>query len=275
MIRKAVILCGGWGTRFLPTTKAISKELLPLYDTPILQVLVDDLIANNISEIAFVIRPDKTDIIKYFTKNTAFESVVKSSQKPFLQNYAKANFYFISQNSSRGTGDAIKYAQEWVGDENFFVLNGDEVLSSKRSIITQMLSAYKTHNSPLLAVKEVEKSVVNRYGIVEIGENCRIRSIIEKPTIEQAPSNLASLGVYLFEPSIFHYIRKSDDMPITDAVEMYVKNNYMYAIAVEGDRYDLGNPLGYVLSNFEYVLGLDSTRDAVNQKLNDLGYFKK
>lgn len=275
MIRKAVILCGGWATRFLPTSKAISKELLPLYDTPILQILVDDLVSNGITEIAFVIRPDKTDIIKYFTKNTAFESISNAKQTALLQNYTKANFYFIAQNSSRGTGDAVLYAKEWVGDENFFVLNGDEILKNNPSIITQMLTTYKKFKAPLLAVKEVEKDKVSRYGIVEIKENCRIMSIIEKPQISQAPSNLASLGVYLFEPNIFNYIRLSDDMPLTDAVDMYVKNNFMFGVNVQGERYDLGTPLGFVLSNFEYLLSLDDVKDIVEQKLGSLGYIKK
>ncbi len=275
MIRKAVILCGGWGTRFLPTTKAISKELLPLYDTPILQILVDDLIKNGITEIAFVIRPDKTDIIKYFTKNIAFESVADDLQLAKLQNYKKANFCFISQNSSRGTGDAISYARQWVGDEKFLMLNGDEIINNNPSLITQMLKAFYKFHSTLLAVKEVEKNEVNKYGIVEIGENCRIMSIIEKPRPEQAPSNLASLGVFLLEPSIFNYIRQSHDMPITDAVEMYVKNNYMFAVKIKGERYDLGTPLGYVMSNLSFALGQNQTKDIVNKKLNDLGYFKK
>lgn len=275
MIRKAVILCGGWGTRFLPTTKAISKELLPLYDTPILQIIVDDLIKNGITEIAFVIRPDKTDIIKYFTKNIAFESIADDLQLAKLQNYKNANFYFISQNSSRGTGDAISYARQWVGDEKFLMLNGDEIINNKPSLITQMLKAFYKFRSTLLAVKEVEKNEVNKYGIVEIGENCRIMSIIEKPSPEQAPSNLASLGVYLLEPSIFNYIRQSHDMPITDAVEMYVKNNYMYAVKIKGERYDLGTPLGYVMSNLCFTLSQNQTKDIVNKKLNHLGYFKK
>lgn len=275
MIRKAVILCGGWGTRFLPVTKAVSKELLPLFDTPILQILVDDLISNGITEIAFIIRPDKTDIVKYFTKHTAFESVANITQIPLLQNYKSANFYFISQNSSRGTGDAISYARQWVGDEKFFVLNGDEVFKNNPTIIHQMLEAYSIYNSPLLAVKDVDKSEVNRYGIVDIKENCRIVSIIEKPKPEQAPSNLASLGLYLFEPSILNYIHKSDDMPITDAVDMYVKNNFMYAVKVKGERYDLGTPLGYVMSNLSFALSQNQTKDTVNKKLNELGYFKK
>lgn len=275
MIRKAVILCGGWGTRFLPTTKAVSKELLPLYDTPILQVLVDDLVLNGVTEIAFVIRPDKTDIIKYFTKNTAFESIANDKQKSLLQNYKNANYYFISQNSSKGTGDALKYAKHWVGNDNFFVLNGDEIIKNNKSLISQMLEKYKTFHSSLLAVQEVEENKVNCYGIVDIVENCRIMSIIEKPQVDLAPSKLASLGVYLFEPSIFNYIRSSDDMPLTDAVDMYVKNNFMYAVEVEGDRYDLGTPLGYVMSNLSFALSQNSTKDIINQKLNDLGYFKK
>lgn len=273
---KAIILCGGLGTRFLPVSKGISKELLPIYDKPILQYLVDDLIANNVTEIAFIIRPDKTDIVKYFTKNAGYESLVDISTHEQLANYKKARFYFIAQNTPKGTADALNTAKNWVGDDMFFVLNGDEVIQNTPSLISQMLIKHNDVKAPVLALKKVSVEESKKYGMVKIDHlhSGQIKSIIEKPQT-CPPSLYASIGAYLLEPSVFEYIKEYDDMPLTDAIDMYVKNNFLYGVEIEGHRYDLGNPLGYVLSNFEYVLFDPITQEKVEEKLYSLGFERR
>lgn len=273
---KAIILCGGLGTRFLPVTKGISKELLPIFDKPILQYLVDDLIANNVTEIAFIIRPDKTDIVKYFTKNAGYESAVDDATREKLTNYNKARFYFIAQNTPKGTADALNSAKTWVEDDMFFVLNGDEVIQNTPSLISQMLAKYHQVQAPVLALKQVSAIESKKYGMVKIDHthSGQIKGIVEKPQ-SCPPSMYASLGAYLLEPSVFEYIRLSDDMPLTDAIDLYVQNNFLYGVEIQGHRYDLGNPLGYVLSNFEYVLFDPSTQKITEEKLNSLGFEKR
>lgn len=272
MIKKAVILCGGWGTRFLPTSKGVSKELLPLYDKPILQILVDDLVKNGVLEIAFIIRPDKTDIIKYFSLSSAFENVVDFKQLPLLQNYRQAKFCFISQNSSRGTGDALSCAKEWVGQNDFFVLNGDEIIDSKQGLIGQMLDTHNKTHASVLGVKRVLQSDVSKYGIVDIEESGKIKNIVEKPDKKYAPSKFASIGAYILSANIFDYIKEGDDMPLTDAISDYCKHHPLYSLNVRGRRYDLGTPLGFVLSNLEYALNNTETRGDVVKKLRKLGF---
>ena len=279
MIKKAVIMCGGWATRFLPTSKGTPKELLPLYDTPILQVIVDDLTKNGIKEILFIIRQGKESIAKYFSRNIAFEEELKHKEEYLnkVKNYEKAKFYFTYQNFQRGTGDALLQAKEWVGNDTFILLNGDEIIQNTPSLIQQMLTKYHSTHTSIIGVYKVEDKDIEKYGIVDIKtkQNGLIKGIVEKPQKHLAPSNYANIGTYIFEPSFFNYIKSSDDMPITDALDLYIQKNYLYGAIIEGERYDLGSPLGYVLSNFSFALKNPITKHDTLEFLNKLGFYPK
>lgn len=277
MIKKAIILCGGWGTRFLPITKSISKELLPLFDTPILQYIVDDLIQNGVTDIAFVLRPDKTDITKHFTKNLAYESVANAKQTKILQNYKAANFHFIFQNTARGTGDALMSAKSFVNNDNFLVLNGDEVVVGRKSLVSQMLAKHNEFCAPVIAVKAVKTADISKYGMVKLDLIVphRVLGIVEKPSPARAPSKLSSLGAFVLEPSIFNYIVECDQMPLTDAIELYAKTNYLYCAKITGERYDLGTPLGFVISNLSFALHRHDTRAQTISALKKLGFVER
>ena len=275
-IKKAVIMCGGWATRFLPVSKATPKELLPLYDTPILQILVNDLIKNGVNQIMFVIRNGKESIAKYFSRDISYENAVGEKEYILnkITNYNLAHFFFTYQNFQRGTGDALLQTKEWVGKDTFFLLNGDEVINHQPSLVEQMLSKYQSVKSSVMGLYKVSDIDVKKYGIVEIQnkENGLIKGIVEKPDIFNAPSNFANIGTYIFKSNIFDYIHMSLDMPITDAINLYTKDNLFYGLEIHGERYDLGSPLGYVLSNLNYILHRDDTKKEATKYIESLGF---
>lgn len=274
MIRKGVIMCGGWATRFLPVSKAVPKELLPLYDKPILQILVDDLIDNGVCEILFIIRNGKEEIAKYFSRDIAYENQIKENDKILekLKNYDSAKFYFTYQNFQKGTGDALLQAKEWVGKDAFYLLNGDEILSNTPSIISQLRVIHKEVKCPIIALQKVREVDVEKYGIVsfENGENGYIKGIVEKPKFCDAPSNFANLGTYIFDHKIFDYIKVAEEMPITDAINLFCHDHRIYGFEIFGRRYDLGSPVGYVLANFDYLLHNKETSKYAIQYLKSL-----
>ena len=274
MIKKGVIMCGGWATRFLPTSKATPKELLPLYDKPILQILVDDLIDNGVSEILFVLRHGKESIAKYFSRDIAFENQIISNDEYLMKikNYNNANFYFTYQNFQKGTGDALLQAKNWVGKETFYLLNGDEIINNNPSIITQLKKKYIEVHSSIIALQKVRKEDVEKYGIVrfEDKKNGLIKGIVEKPLSFDAPSNFANIGTYIFDHTIFDFIKQTDEMPITDAINLYCGIHNLYGLEITGQRYDLGSPIGYVLSNFDYLLHNKNTQKYALEYLQSL-----
>lgn len=270
-------MCGGWATRFLPVSKSVPKELLPFYDTPILGVLVEDLIESGVKEILFVIREGKECIAKYFSRDIAFESQTTTpSHAEKLNTYSKAQFYFTYQNFQKGTGHALLQAHEWVGDSPFFLLNGDEIIKAEPNIFTQLATAYQNTKNAIIAVSKVSDSDIEKYGIIDFCDekNGYIKEIVEKPKFCDAPSKYANIGTYVFEADIFEYIENKEEMPITNTINKYLKNHKISAIKISGKRYDLGNPLGYVISNFDNLLRNNNTRKQAIDYLQSVGFYK-
>lgn len=252
-INKAIILCGGYATRFLPQCKAVPKELLPLFNTPILQFLVDDLINNGVTKIIFVIRKGKEIILSHFLKNKKWESMVKNTA--ILSHFNKYNniqFKYCYQKNPNGTGGALLCAKKHCNTP-FYLLNGDEIIYSKISLITQLKNAYLKHNNCVLATQKVDLIDAKKYGMLSMENNNKILKIIEKPQ-DTPPSLYSNLGAYVLTPEFMRFFPKQykGELPITDVINTYCKAKNMFGVEIVGQRFDMGNPLSYVFSNVKY-----------------------
>jgi len=282
MIRKAVIPAAGFGTRFLPATKSQPKEMLPLVDTPVIQYVVEEAVASGITDILMVIGRGKRAIEEHFDRNFELEGQLEEKGK--TEELARiraisdlANIHFIWQKELRGLGDAVMHARQHVGDEPFAVLLGDTVLESDSPVTQQLMTVYDRYHEPVVALEEVERSKVSRYGVIDgkriDGNQYLIDDLIEKPSVEEAPSNLAIAGRYVFTAEIFDHLDriepgKNDEIQLTDAMRLMARSRAMYGLRFEGKRYDMGNRLDYLRTNVIFGLKSDDLRD-------DLGAFIK
>ena len=263
-ITKGVILCGGWATRFMPECKCVPKELLPLYNKPILQYLVDDLIENGVTEICFVIRRGKEIIGKHFKPNKKWEKLVDSKLINEFEKYKNIKFKVVYQNKPLGTGHALLCAKNFCTSP-FYLLNGDEVITNNPSTISQLKSAFIKHNSCVIGVKKVKPSEAYKYGMLafEKSKSFKVAEIKEKPKQSDIPSLYSNLGCYIFTPHIFNYIAKNstNQVPLTDAINSFIANkNSLYAVNILGHRYDMGNPLSFVFNNIEFCYNNVNTK---------------
>lgn len=281
MITKAVILCGGLGTRFLPISKSIPKEMLPAINKPIIQYVVEEIAGAGIKDILIVVGRGKESIIDHFDKNIELEERLKQTKSikalgELDKLSALANLHFIRQIEPKGTGHAVLCARSFVGEDPFLLHYGDEVFVGEPSRTQQLIKAFNSCGASVLAAKEVEKSQVNRYGIIrpvinEInsesvsvesggsnnireGECARIAEIVEKPEIKKAPSNLAYIGSAVLESSIFEHIIIRDggeEQGIIDSFNTLAGKNSLYAANIKGIRFDVGTPKGLIeVNNF-------------------------
>jgi UTP--glucose-1-phosphate uridylyltransferase len=282
MIKKAVIPAAGWGTRFLPITKSQPKEMIPIVDTPVIQYVVEEAVQSGITDILMIIGKGKRAIEEHFDRSPLLEAALeeKGRQKE-LEDIIKisnlANIHFIWQKEMNGLGDAIRYAKNHVGNEPFAVLLGDTLISSKGKPITkQLIDVYERYESSVVALEEVPENMVSRYGIFDgsaVDNNIQLaRDFIEKPSIEEAPSNLAIASRYLFTPEIFDYLEqigrgKNNEMQLTDAMRLMVKEKAMYGVKLDGVRYDIGNKLDFIKTNIIYGLKHDEIGDQLKEWL--------
>lgn len=262
-VRKAVILVAGFGTRFLPATKAIPKEMLPIYDAPALQYVVEELVQAGITEIVFVTGRSKRAIEDHFDANAELEIALLQSRKHETLKKVRratslAHFIYVRQpQPPRGTGDATLAAQPVVGNEPFFLLYPDELLFGKENSFKQMLSAYEEYQAPIVAVYRVPRRDVQRYGIIDNrhirGRIHEVSRIIEKPTVQSAPSTLAVTRGFILTPAIFPLLTKirqhKGEYYLTDAIELYNKKRSVFAAELQGDRFDVGSKLGWLQAN--------------------------
>jgi len=269
MIRKAVIPAAGYGTRFLPATKSQPKEMIPIIDTPVIQYVVEEAVASGITDILMIIGKGKRAIEEHFDRSPLLEeSLLKKQNLKMLDKIRSisnmANIHFIWQKEMNGLGDAILHAKYHVGNEPFVILLGDTLVQSKDGPITkQLIDVYEQHKSSVIALEEVKPELVSRYGIVDgekISENVvKANDWIEKPSIEEAPSNLAVASRYLFTPEIFDYLEKippgkNNEIQLTDAMREMVKDHPMYGMKFDGKRYDVGDKMGFLKTNIEFGL---------------------
>ena len=284
-VRKAVIPAAGFGTRMLPASKSVPKEMLPIYDKPTLHHIVKEVVDSGITDILIIISKDKGSIEDYFDVNFELEYELnkKSSEisREIHELSKMANIYTIRQKKKNGLGDAIKYAESFVGDEPFAILLGDDIIyntSDELPCIKQMADIYEKKESPILGVQEVSWDDVDKYGIVNgVKTSDRItevESLVEKPSREEATTNLAILGRYIVTPDIFPILHetkpgKNNEIQLTDALNKLAEKRKMIAYDFIGKRYDVGNKLGFVKATVDFALNDEKIKDELLEFLRE------
>ncbi|WP_010294775.1 UTP--glucose-1-phosphate uridylyltransferase GalU [Clostridium senegalense] len=285
-ITKAVIPAAGLGTRFLPVTKAIAKEMLPILDKPTIQYIVEEIVDSGIKDILIITGHNKKAIEDHFDRALELEMNLKKNNKKILLNEINditnmANIHYIRQKEPKGLGHAILCAKSFIKDEPFAVLLGDDIVYSKEPCIKQLIKQFNEKKSTILGVQDVKKDEVYKYGIVDGNiENNRlykVKSLIEKPSIEVAPSNIAILGRYIITPEIFNILEnikpsKNNEIQLTDALNELSKKESVYAYNFIGKRYDIGDKLGFLKANIEFALRNNDIKNSLKDYLIDLNF---
>lgn len=268
MIRKAVIPAAGFGSRFLPATKAQPKEMLPIIDTPTIQYVVEETVRSGISQILLITGKGKQAIENHFDRSFELEADLsrKNKHKQLKEVQAlsgMAELFYIRQKELNGLGDAIRYARNFVDNEPFVVLLGDTIVKSNTPCVRQLIDVYNRYQTTLIGVEEVPANKVDRYGIVAgdpIAESVyRVSNLIEKPEPKEAPSRLAVGGRYILSPKIFEYLDrttpgKGGEIQLTDALREMCRYEEILAFKFEGRRYDIGNKLDYLITEIEFAV---------------------
>ena len=274
-VRKAIIPAAGLGTRFLPATKAQPKEMLPIVDKPTLQYIVEEAVESGIEEILIVTGRNKSAIENHFDKSVELELELEKSGKDDLLKVSRGisdmiNIHYIRQKEPKGLGHAISYGKSFVGDEPFAVLLGDDIVYNDKPCLKQMIEAYTKHKTSILGVQKVSDKDVDKYGIVD-GQQVEdrlytVKDLVEKPSMEEAPSNVAILGRYIINPAIFEILEntkpgKGGEIQLTDGLKELSKREEMYAYNFEGRRYDVGDKQGFLEATVEYALRREDLRE--------------
>lgn len=268
MIRKAVIPCAGLGTRFLPATKAVAKELLPIVDIPTVQYIVKEAVDSGIEDIIFITGRGKSSIIDHFDAHPDLERKLEREGKTDLlaalrETSRMAKVVSMRQQEPRGLGDAVLCAKDLIGDEPFLVLLGDDLVDSSTPCSKQMMNVFEEHQKSVVALMRVPDEDVPRFGICgghAISERAyMLDTMVEKPSLDEAPSNLAIVGRYILKPSIFKYLEetavgKGGELQLTDAMERMMKVEGFVGYEFTGDRYDAGDKFGFLQANIAYGL---------------------
>lgn len=287
-VRKAVIPAAGLGTRFLPATKALAKEMLPIVDIPTIQYIIEEAVESGIEEVLVITNSNKHAMENHFDVNYELEERLKASGKDvqvkLIRDIADlANIYYIRQKEPKGLGHAILCAETFIGDEPFAVLLGDDVVVNKQSkpALKQLIDAYQETQSSVVGVQTVKKEDVSKYGIVEPdrahinkGRLVKLSSMVEKPSMDTAPSQMAVLGRYVLTPEIFDLLKTQGtgaggEIQLTDAIKRLMDRQAVYAYDFEGVRYDVGDKFGFIKATIDFALDREELHDQV------LAYIKK
>ena len=267
-IRKAIIPVAGFGTRFLPASKAQPKEMLPIVDKPTIQYIVEGCVKAGIKDIIFVTSSNKRAVEDHFDNSTGLENWLKKQGKTKQLNEIKkiaqmANFIYIRQKGPMGNGTPVLNAEKIIGDEPFMVFWGDEFYTGPKSWVKQMIDVYEKYGDPVLAAVKTDKEGQARYGIIDgvkVDKNIyEIKKVIEKPGPKKAPSKLASVGGYLLTPDIFPILKKlkpskGGEAWLADAIHTLSKQRAMYACEIDGELYDAGTLFGWLKANVDLAL---------------------
>lgn len=288
-VKKAVIPAAGLGTRFLPATKAIPKEMLPIVDIPTIQYIVKEAVQSGIEEILIITNSNKHCMENHFDRSYELESRLSESNKMEECNMIcdianMANIYYVRQKEPKGLGHAILCAKSFIGDEPFAVLLGDDIVENHdgKPALKQLIDTYNEVQASVVGVQTVPETEVSKYGIVEpelgssqAGRRVKLRSMVEKPKQEDAPSNLAVLGRYILTPEIFDYLETQTpgaggEIQLTDSIKNLMISQSVYAYDFEGIRYDVGDKLGFIKATIEYALEREELQDKLQTYLKDL-----
>ncbi|CEN93958.1 UTP--glucose-1-phosphate uridylyltransferase [[Clostridium] sordellii] len=267
-VRKAIIPAAGLGTRFLPATKSQPKEMLPIVDKPTLQYIIEEAVNSGIEEILIVTGRSKKSIEDHFDRSIELELELEQKGKldmlKIVQDISNmVDIYFIRQKEPKGLGHAIYCAKSFVGDEPFAVLLGDDIVDSEKPCLKQLIGAYDEYNTSILGVQEVAKENTDKYGILDVkhieDRVYKVNDMVEKPKVEEAPSNIAILGRYIITPAIFEILEnqkpgKGGEIQLTDALKTLGEHEVIYAYNFEGKRYDVGDKLGFLKATVDYAL---------------------
>ncbi len=280
-IRTAVFPVAGLGTRFLPATKAIPKEMLPIVDKPLIQYAVEEAISAGATQLIFITGDTKKAIEDHFTVDPELESALSVSGKEELLASITSivpegvSCTYIDQGEPLGLGHAVLCARPAVGDEPFFVHLCDDMIVAEEPCLCQMVAEHEKHGGSVIATEPVPPEKTSSYGIVEIDGSNRITGIVEKPAPENAPSDLAVVGRYLLSPDIFDKLENTGrgaggEIQLTDAIADMLGDSEVYAYTFDGKRYDCGNKLGYLVANVAYGLIDGDTAGALREQLRQL-----
>ena len=285
-VRKAVIPAAGLGTRFLPATKAMPKEMLPIVDKPTIQFIVEEAKKSGIEDILIVTGKNKRAIENHFDSNPELEQDLKDTGKVELLKLTEeitdlgVNLYYTRQPHPAGLGDAIFRARSFVGDEPFVVMLGDDLMRDKVPLTKQLIDDYNQTHAPTLAVMKVPHEEVSKYGVIapegKINDDLyNVKSFVEKPPVAKAPSDLAIIGRYLLTPEIFDILAtqkpgRGGEIQLTDAIDTMNKTQRVFAHVFNGQRFDVGNKEGYLETSIQYGLRHPETKDALKKYIIDL-----
>lgn len=283
-VRKAVLPVAGWGTRFLPATKAMPKEMFPIIDKPVIQFIVEECLDAGIENIVFVTGRHKRPIEHHFDINTDLEKHLENAGKTeLLKNIMEisriTNPIYIRQKEQLGLGHAVLVAEPVVGYEPFIVSLGDVIIKDEENILTKMIEVYKRFGKSVIAVFEVEEKDVSKYGIID-GRHIEkdiyiVDNLVEKPKVAEAPSKLAIVGRYLFTPRIFEKLKitppgKGGEIQLTDAIKLLLEEEAVYAIKINSRVYDTGTPLGYITTILDFALQREDLREEIIRYIRSL-----
>ncbi|MEO2076648.1 MAG: UTP--glucose-1-phosphate uridylyltransferase GalU [Bacillus sp. (in: firmicutes)] len=281
-VRKAIIPAAGLGTRFLPATKAQPKEMLPIVDKPTLQYIIEEAVESGIEEILIITGRNKKSIEDHFDKSVELELELESRRKDKLLEEVRrisnmVNIHYIRQKEPKGLGHAISCAKSFIGNEPFAVLLGDDIVfNEQQPCLKQLIDKYEEYKTTILGVQEVAEEDVDKYGIIgglQFEDRLyKVRELVEKPAVGQAPSNVAILGRYIINPAIFDILERTEpgkagEIQLTDALKELAEKEAMYAYIFEGQRYDVGDKQGFLQATVDFALRREDLRDDFLQYL--------
>jgi UTP--glucose-1-phosphate uridylyltransferase len=283
-IRKAIIPAAGLGTRFLPATKAMPKEMLPIVDTPTIQYIVEEAVASGIEDIIIVTGKGKRAIEDHFDNSFELEHALLAKGKMDLlgevqKSSSMADIHYIRQKEPRGLGHAVWCARKFIGNEPFAVLLGDDIVQAEEPCLKQMIDVFNQHHASVVGVKPVPQSEVSRYGIVDgeaIGERLfKANGFVEKPAADRSPSNLAIMGRYILTPAIFDILDQQDvgaggEIQLTDAIARLNQQEKVLAYHFLGKRHDVGEKFGFIKTTIEYALQKEELREDMMGFMRDV-----
>lgn len=283
-VRKAIIPAAGLGTRFLPVTKASPKEMLPIVDKPTIQYIVEEARKSGIEDILIIIGKGKRAIEDHFDAVPELEENLKAKGKKemlkMVEETTGLNMYFKRQSHPRGLGDAVLTAKSFVGNEPFVVMLGDDLMEDKVPLTKQLVDSFEETGASTLAVLPVPHEEVSKYGVIDPSEEVEkdlynVSKFVEKPAVDEAPSNLAIIGRYVLTPEIFNILEKQglgegNEVQLTDAIDTLNKKQRVFAKVFNGDRYDVGNKFGFLKTNIEYGLKHPETKDELKTYIKEL-----
>lgn len=284
-VTKAIIPAAGYGTRFLPATKAMPKEMLPIVDVPSIQYIVEECADSGITDVCIILGRNKNNIADHFDRNVEVEYALEKSGKhseidKMNSLSERVNIVYVRQKEMLGTGKAIEICKSFVGDEPFAVLFGDDVMYSPEKPVTkQLVEAYEKTGATIVGVQVQPKEECPKYGVIVPGKikgkYAELRGFKEKPRIEELPSQLTSLGRFILTPDIFEYISNTPaasngEVYLPTAIELMAADLPVFAYTFDGRRYDIGDKLGYIVANIEFALRNEEINAGLKKYIKDL-----